>query len=509
MGGDESLQRANLKEGTSSEEQNETIECKEGVAPVPLKERQFLEDQRTSRKMMMGSVDYKAVRQQKKIECRKYAEEIRKNEATVVQKQNSVLGLKKISKTVIFLLMSSETINKMKIPVLAEILDRYAISDRAGAAIASAVLQDYGLVSDRSSENVIDRHKIRKARQKNRNNLQTVSNSILKRGLYFDGRKYKTLTYSENRKRMVTEEHVVLIEEPDSKYIGHISPKSGSALSILNAITEFFEKQSNALDCLEVIGCDGTNTNIGNKNGVITKLERNLKRPLQWFVCMLHANELPLRHLLQHLDGETTGPRAFGGSIGKSLSSCEKLPIVEFSKINGELPVISEAELSTDQKVQNTFLRWFNLPEDLKCLVHKVINRNRYFGHPENVLLCMLFDERLHIRRLAYLKIMKARASEAPENEIRYFSIPSFNFDAKDYYELVDWQNVVWSEPPITTKLTKEDLEEVVQYPESSAISYVRNYPCHSQAVERAVKCGNRGSCYCLWLRKKRRGNSK
>lgn len=44
---------------------------------------------------MMGSVDYKAVRQQKKIECRKYAEEIRKNEATVVQKQNSVLGLKK------------------------------------------------------------------------------------------------------------------------------------------------------------------------------------------------------------------------------------------------------------------------------------------------------------------------------------------------------------------------------------------------------------------------------
>lgn len=458
----------------------------------------------------------------------------------------------------------------MKIPVLAEILDRYAISDRAGAAIASAVLQDYGLVSDRSSENVIDRHKIRRARQKNRNNLQTVSNSIFIRGLYFDGRKDKTLTYSENRKRMVTEEHVVLIEEPDSKYIGHISPKSGSALSILNAITEFFEKQSNALDCLEVIGCDGTNTNVGNKNGVITKLERNLKRPLQWFVCMLHANELPLRHLLQHLDGETTGPRAFGGSIGKSLSSCEKLPIVEFSKINGELPVISEAELSTDQKylydmcvavntgncsfvlskrdpgkivhsrwltTANRILRlyvatsepnqnlmtlatfiikvyapiWFSikqksscvqgakhlfkmvqfceyLPEDLKCLVHKVINRNGYFGHPENVLLCMLFDERLHIRRLAYLKIMKARASEAPENEIRYFSIPSFNFDAKDYYELVDWQNVVWSEPPITTKLTKEDLEEVVQYPESSAISYVRNYPCHSQAVERAVK---------------------
>ena len=33
-------------------------------------------------------------------------------------------------------------------------------------------------------------------------------------------------------------------------------------------------------------------------------------KPLQWLVCQLHADELPLRHLLEHLDGVTAGPRA-------------------------------------------------------------------------------------------------------------------------------------------------------------------------------------------------------
>ena len=56
------------------------------------------------------------------------------------------------------------------------------------------------------------------------------------------------------------------------------------------------------------IGCDGTNVNSGVKGGVIRLLELELGRPLQWLICLLHANELPLRHLLQKLDGVTHGP---------------------------------------------------------------------------------------------------------------------------------------------------------------------------------------------------------
>ena len=101
-----------------------------------------------------------------------------------------------------------------------------------------------------------------------------------------------------------------------------------------------------------VVGCDGTNVNTGVSSGAIRLLEIELKRPLQWFICMLHINELPLRHILLKLDGVTTGPRAFSGRIGKAIQDCEKLPILTFAAIDGpDLPALSkDIDLSTDQR---------------------------------------------------------------------------------------------------------------------------------------------------------------
>jgi hypothetical protein len=44
--------------------------------------------------------------------------------------------------------------------------------------------------------------------------------------------------------------------------------------------------------------------------------------------------------------------------------------------------------------------RFWNLPEDLKAVVDPVIQRNGHFGHPKNILLTMLTDERPYIREL-------------------------------------------------------------------------------------------------------------
>ena len=80
-----------------------------------------------------------------------------------------------------------------------------------------------------------------------------------------------------------------------------------------------------SLPDLLAIGCDGTAVNTGNKNGIIRIFELKLKRPLQWFIFQLHANELPSsRHLVEHLDGPTTGLRIFSGPIGKLLRDCKK-----------------------------------------------------------------------------------------------------------------------------------------------------------------------------------------
>ena len=54
--------------------------------------------------------------------------------------------------------------------------------------------------------------------------------------------------------------------------------------------------------------------------------------------------------MLEHLDGSTTGPRAFSGPIGKALSICQHMNVVAFDKIEAVLPTVDLISLSTDQK---------------------------------------------------------------------------------------------------------------------------------------------------------------
>ena len=68
-------------------------------------------------------------------------------------------------------------------------------------------------------------------------------------------------------------------------------------------------------DKLIIIGTDGTPSVPGIKSSLIASLEKLLGRPLQWAICLLHLNKLPLRHVFQMLDGTTTGPQSFAGPI--------------------------------------------------------------------------------------------------------------------------------------------------------------------------------------------------
>lgn len=75
-----------------------------------------------------------------------------------------------------------------------------------------------------------------------------------------------------------------------------------------------------------------------------------LGRPLQWVICLLHFNELTLRHLCEELDGPTNGPKSYSGNIGKTLLTCETLPKTTFEIIDGELPTTDRRDISKDEK---------------------------------------------------------------------------------------------------------------------------------------------------------------
>lgn len=173
-------------------------------------------------------------------------------------------------------------------------------------------------------------------------------------GLYFDGRKDAKIVIDsikgKNCRKTVKEEHVVLVQEPGSKYLGHVTPASGHGRSIMSSTSDFLSLNDIATSELVVIGCDGTNVNTGPTNGVIALFEQSIKRPVQWLICQIHANELPLRHLIQTLDGPTSGPHGFTGPIGKQIQSCEKLQVIQFAAVQVELPDIVSESLSSDQK---------------------------------------------------------------------------------------------------------------------------------------------------------------
>jgi hypothetical protein len=143
---------------------------------------------------------------------------------------------------------------------------------------------------------------------------------------------------SRSHRDVKIEEYYCILGEPGNKFLGHASlTGSASAKNIASSI--FRELQENNVDLSDVvgIGCDGTNTNVGSKGGVIRVFENHLGRPLQWCICLLHFIELPLRHLLIEIDGGTTGPYTFYGPIGRLLANSETNPVCAFENIEYQL----------------------------------------------------------------------------------------------------------------------------------------------------------------------------
>jgi hypothetical protein len=192
------------------------------------------------------------------------------------------------------------------------------------------------------SESKIQRMFVKYGEQLAAENLDSATEIVC---LMFDGRKDETLTttvLSDREgaviKEKVKQEHIVVVEEPNSEYRTHFTPTSGKAIDIAEGLLNFIET-SNSLDSLNVIGADGTATNTGCHNGVIRKLEEHLGRPLQWAICQLHLTELPFRHLFSLIDGKTTGPHSYRGEIGQLImennTELKMMPIVKFQTVKG------------------------------------------------------------------------------------------------------------------------------------------------------------------------------
>ena len=83
--------------------------------------------------------------------------------------------------------------------------------------------------------------------------------------------------------------------------------------------------------------------------------------------------------------------------------------------------------------------------------------------------------------------MMKARAAQT-NAKIRKFKVPAnLNFDAVEYFEIVNWTDLPITEPPVIKTMTDAELQQFIVMDITPTVLFPK-FPCHTQAVERLVK---------------------
>ena len=235
-------------------------------------------------------------------------------------------------------IMSSR--NMVSLRAIAIIADKYELSDRAVAALVTATLVDFGLVSQENVCFVVDRLKVRRAREKLREESRGERNENAKTVTAFiaDGKSSKEYMAQKKVGGKTVKckgswiKNITLTTEPESQYFAHFTltekptKDRPAALIFCEEMLKEFRRCGGDVDNLQMFGSDSENTNTGHLGGVIHYLEKSLDRKLLFCVCCLHLNELPYKASFKELDGTTKSATTYSGKIGKLLPTAQDLP---------------------------------------------------------------------------------------------------------------------------------------------------------------------------------------
>ncbi len=473
---------------------------------------------------------------------------------------------------------------------------RSETSSRLAASLANALLKDLdemkllNLPSGIQLETLLfDKSKIDRSKSK----VKTISSEHgdkNKKNLICigcDGRSdKKTKTFVETinsegnvkLKQVTKDEHHITYTyencEDTGVYLTHRTLPSEGATGQLQADETYkVLEEYDSLSSLKAVLLDNTATNTGHKNGLVVHLEKKLERKLQTVGCLLHWNELPMRAVFKYLDGETTGPTTFSGTIGKQAAIDQhQNPQVKFESIETcmiELPPDVVKDLSTDQRMLYQYTlgisegkidpvwasrkcgplnhaRWLTLSirvlmiytrsikpslkliklvkfvvkiysptwfrikgasslaeapaivfelinrlEDfndqaISKIVRKVIQNNTFCLLSENFIYSLVCSQDFQIRDLGLEAIQRIRSEGRTFALEPAKKIPTINFDASCWSELIDLKDVsVLREPALTSDLTDN---EIALHRANRTKLQLPNLPIHSQSVERSVK---------------------
>lgn len=304
-------------------------------------DREFLEDQRGSRRMKMSGIDKDLTKKEERTEQRKRKEEDRKQREAGRKTESSSLHLSSTDDSESEQ-QDTEDNYEIKIPVyykkqinelqdslsrspskkprtvqdmlsspdVASALDRINLSDRKFTVLAAAIAQASGQdIMDTS----LSRSTVYRKRKQHRS---TIDSSIRQQFqgrekipllVHWDGKIMNDATNTDDPHSKTDRLAVVVTGCKMEKILGIVKIASGTGQAQANATFQLLKLWDVSED---IIGMcfDTTASNTGTSNGACALLEKLLHRNLLHFACRHHVHELIIGEVFTVLFGPSRGP---------------------------------------------------------------------------------------------------------------------------------------------------------------------------------------------------------
>ena len=304
--------------------------------------------------------------------------------------------------------------NRINLDNLARESLRGGVSVRNTALLATALLVDLKLVTKEEAHLIVDPSKIQRAREKVMKEERLEAKKDLEEvkvvAVFIDGRRDKTKAIvvdedGDEFARTIIEEHITVTDP--NRYLTHVTPAEGSgAKGEADKVIEFLTEVKQ-LENVKVIGGDSTNSNTGWKDGAIHHIEVGKKEKVVWDICLLHTQELGLRHLMKSRGMETSGVNCYSGELGPLIKDDvheyevnDKFEKLDFAIDLREVPKEIVEDLSTDQKYMYKITKMIitgELDYDVMKQVIGPLNHSRWLTTA--CRLCRLWISKHGLRR--------------------------------------------------------------------------------------------------------------
>lgn len=241
-----------------------------------VKEKEFLHDQRTNRRMQFSHIGKKTTKKQQR--------NLKLNNKQVLthQQETYTQSERRLLKRVVNDLKSPP--KKIKLTNTAAVLNAKGISHRAGAVLINAYMKDQNDDNNEQLESdIVDPSKLYREKKKIAKKATEVQNSNVKQmidnndvfAVFFDGKKDSTMTSIKNNEtqrnhpRIVKENHYAVVLQPGDVFYTHVTPNGNCAIDAAECIFNSLSKHGIDLTKLMFAGADGTAFNTGRWTGCL------------------------------------------------------------------------------------------------------------------------------------------------------------------------------------------------------------------------------------------------